>query len=595
MRINRTLLLLLTIALLVTLTVSMVSAQMMEVPREDTVIFDVDGGNPTNPNPFNHNPFFGHSLGAAGGNVGTGQSVYEPLFILNYETGVIQPWLGESFVPDESLTVWTLTLRDGAYWQDGEAVTADDFVFTLQMLLDDDSRRLARAGDFQSWVSSVEKVDDLTAQVTLTRPNPRFQLDYFSVRIGGSFQMMPEHVWSMVENPFEFANFDLENGYPLGSGPYKMVSASENEFVYDRDDNWWGAASGTFPLPEPQRLIWVQTGNDDIRSLLTINNELDSVMDITLGAFEAIQAQNDNVIAWQAGMPFAWLDPCPRRISINHEVEPWGSADMRWALNHATSRNDVVRIAYEGTTIPSQSMFVEYGGLIDPYINRLAELGMTLNFDSDVAAAQALIEGAGYTLNDAGIYEKDGQELAIDIQTHEGFIEKRRIAENLVEQWRTAGIAATQTNVAGGTWNDNKALGNYEATGDWDQCGSVNEPWASMNRDNGVWYAPVGERVVGNNLMSRWQGEGNARYSELVDQIGVMPLGDPAILPLFEEAYEIWYNELVSLPITQAKKLIPFNTSYWEGWPTAENNFNHPATWWHSTHQIIQNLRKAGS
>ena len=595
MKINRVLLLLLTVALLVSMTVSLVSAQMMDVPREDTVIFDVDGGNPTNPNPFNHNPFFGSSLGAAGGNVGTGQSVYEPLFVLNYETGVIQPWLGESFVPDETLTEWTLTLRDGAYWQDGEAVTAEDFVFTLQLLLDDDSRRLARAGSFQDWVAGVEQTGDLTAVVSLTRPNPRFQLDFFSVRIGGSFQMMPEHVWSSVENVFEFSNFDLENGHPLGSGPYKMVSASENEFVYDRDDNWWGAASGVFPLPAPKRLIWVQTGNDDIRSLLTINNELDSVMDITLGAFEAITAQNDKVIAWQAGMPFAWLDPCPRRISINHTVEPWGDADMRWALNHATSRNEIVRIAYEGTTIPSQSMFVEYGGIIDPYINRLAELGLTMNFDADVAAAQALIEGKGYTMNDSGIYEKDGVELSIDIQTHEGFIEKRRIAENAVEQWRSAGIAATQTNVAGGTWNDNKALGNFEATGDWDQCGSVNEPWASMDRDNGKWYSPVGERVVGNNLMSRWQGEGNARYSELVDQIGVMPLGDPAILPLFEEAYEIWYNELVSLPITQAKKLIPFNTTYWEGWPTAENNFNHPATWWHSTHQIIQNLRQAGS
>ena len=176
----------------------------------------------------------------------------------------------------------------------------------------------------------MEKVDELTARVSLNRPNPRFQLDFFSVRIGGSFQLMPEHVWSMEDDIVTFSNFDLEKGYPLGSGPYKMVSASENEFVYDRDDNWWGAATGVFPLPEPLRLIWVHTGNDDIRSLLAIDNQLGQRMDITLGAFEAITAQNDIVIAWQAGMPFAWLDPCPRRISINHTVEPWSGADMRW-------------------------------------------------------------------------------------------------------------------------------------------------------------------------------------------------------------------------------------------------------------------------
>lgn len=392
---------------------------------------------------------------------------------------------------------------------------------------------------------------------------------------------------------FAFTNYDLEAGHPLGSGPYKLVSASENEFIYDRDDNWWGAATGTFPMPQPQRLIWVQTGTDDIRSLLTIDNQLDSVMDITLGAFEAITAQNPNVIAWQDGPPWAWLDPCPRRITVNHTVEPWGDPEMRWALNYATDRNEIVRIAYEGTTIPSRSPFVEYGGLINPYINAMEENGLTLGFEADVDQARSIIESKGYTLNDAGIYEMDGEELSVNIQAHEGFIEKRRISENLVEQWRAVGINATQSNVTGGTWDDNKAFGNFEAVADWDQCASVNEPWASMDRDNTRWFAPVGERAPGGNNIARWQGEKADQYSALVDQIGVLPLGDPEILPLFLEAMQLWHDELPTLPITQAKKLIPFNTTYWTNWPSAENNYNHPATWWHSTHQIIQNLEKA--
>ena len=166
---------------------------------------------------------------------------------------------------------------------------------------------------------------------------------------------------------------------------------------------------------------------------------------------------------------------------------------MRWALSHATNRSEVVRIAYEGVTVPSRTNFPEYGGLAATYIDALEEAGLTQSPVADVAAAQAIIESKGYALNNAGIYEKDGAELGIDIQTHEGFIEKRRIAENLVEQWRQAGIAATQTNVAGGTWNDNRSLGNFEASGDWHSCGSINEPWASMDRDNVNWFAPIGE------------------------------------------------------------------------------------------------------
>ena len=58
------------------------------------------------------------------------------------------------------------------------------------------------------------------------------------------------------------------------------------------------------------------------------------------------------------------------------------------------------------------------------------------------------------------------------------------------------------------------------------------------------------------------------------------------------EAMKIFMNQQVVIPITQARKLVPFDTTYWVGWPTEENNFNHPATWWMSTHQIIPRLRK---
>ena len=476
------------------LTISVVTAQSIaDVPREDTVIFDVDGGTAINPNPFGHNMLSG--LNSTNSNIGTRQVVYEPLFILNYESGEIEPWLGESMTASDDMMTWTLTMREGAYWQDGEALNADDVVYTMNLLLNDETQTLANAASLQVWTDSVEKIDDLTVQFNLLNPNPRYQLDYFSVKIGTSFMPMPEHIWSQVEDVFTFQNFDLEKGWPLGSGPYKMVSASENEFIYDRDDNWWGAATGNFPLPEPKRAIWVHTGSDDVRSLLAINNDLDSVMDITVGAWEAVRAQNPNFIAWQDGPPWVWFGPCARRITINHTVAPWGDPDMRWALSHAADRSEIVRIAYEGATVPSRTNFPEYGGIIDPYINAMEEAGLTMSPTADTAQAIAILESKGYVLNDAGIYEKDGTELSINIQAHEGFIEKRRIAENLVEQWRAVGVNATQSNVAGGTWTDNKAFGNFEAVGDWDQCASVNEPWASMDQDNIKWYAPIGERA----------------------------------------------------------------------------------------------------
>jgi len=557
-----------------------------DVAREDTVIFDIDNADPI-PNPEN----FNWLVPGTYRNQGAHQQLWEPLFILNYETGEIQPWLGVSFTPNETQDVWTLTLREGIKWQDGMPLTADDVVFTINLLLGDTTATLAQAANIQQWVASVEKINDLTVQFNLTAPNPRYQLDYWSVRIWGDGYVLPKHIWEGVD-PFTFTNYDPENGLPMGTGPYKLVSASPTQFVWDRDDNWWGAATGWHALPEPIRLIWEITGSEENRSLLMADSQLDSSMNITLGAFEAIQARNPNVIAWYDEPPYAWADPCPRQISFNTTVAPWDNADLRRAVSLIIDRNQIIEVAYEGTTVPSSTMFVQYGGMA-PYIDAIVAAGMGISPTADVAAGQALIEGAGYAKNANDLYEKDGTVLAADIEVNQGSIEYVRATNVVVEQLRNAGIDATSHPLVESTADGNRRVGNFTVAYNWDTCGSVNEPWNSMNHMNTRLYVPNGEIASGNN--PRWNTEGAQAYSEIVDQIGVLPLGDPQVVDLVVEAYRYLADEMPFIPLNDAEKLVPFDTTYWTNWPTAENNYNHPATWWNSTEQIILNLHKAGS
>jgi peptide/nickel transport system substrate-binding protein len=563
-----------------------------DLPRAETAIFDIDGGNVQAPTNFNW------MVPGTARNQGMHQAVWEPLFILNYETGEIMPYLGTAFTPNETLDVWTLTIRDGVKWADGEAYNADDVVFTVQMLLDDETSSLGGAADMQQWVTSVEKVDDLTVVFNLKAPNPRFQLDYWSVKIWGGIIILPEHVWA-GQDPFTFEFYDPEQGWPMGTGAYRLTSASPTRFTYERRDDWWGAEvgipeMGIEGLPAPTYLVWEVTGAEENKVQLASQGELDSIMDVTLGGFEAMVGNNPNIIGWFDAMPFVWLDPCPRQLSFNTAVAPWDDKALRNAVNLIIDRTEIISVAYEETTIPSQTLYVEYGGLM-PVIEAITGAGMTLSTTADVEAGQALIEGAGWTMGSSGFYEKDGQTLAIEIQTHEAFIEKQRIAAVVVEQLREAGIDASTRNVAGATWDDNKRFGNYSAVMDWDACGSINEPWASLNRYTNNFYKPVGEAVNGGNNHVRWSGEANDAYSAIVEEIGVLPLGDPSITEKVVEAYRYLYDEMPFIPITQARKLVPFDTTYWTGWPTAENNYNHPATWWMSTHQIIHNLEPAAS
>ncbi|MBM4456237.1 MAG: ABC transporter substrate-binding protein [Chloroflexi bacterium] len=548
--------------------------------RKDTVIFDIDGGRVVTPDLWNP-----YTPGARRDH-GYHQAMLEPLFMLNYQTGKIEPWLGESFTANDKLNEWTLKLRKGVTWSDGKPYTADDVVFSVGLAMKNVELTGSSTAGVRTWVKEVKKVDDHTVLFILTNPNPRFQLDHFSVKIWGEFTIVPKHIWE-GQDPMTFKFYDKDKGWPVATGPYKLASISETEFTYIRDDNWWGAKAGFKPLPIPKKLVWTWAGPEETRAALMADKKLDSLMDITLGAFQAIKAKNPNVIAWYDKLPYATLDPCSRTFEFNTTLPPWNDPEMRWAINMLIDREKIVKIAYEGTTVASVSPFPAY-----PPLNRLTDLMKgDPNYDKlwkvDQAAAEAVFKAKGWAKK-GNYYEKDGKQLAMTIETHEAFIEKQRITDQLVEMFQAAGINATHRKIAGATWGDNLAFGKFEVRMGWQNCGSINEPWATLNTLNASWLKPVGERASANGW--RWD---NKEFSALVDQIGTLPLGDPKIDELTKKALSIYYKELPTIPVTQAKKLIPFDTTYWTNWPSATNNYMASWTWWQTTHNIIHNIKPA--
>ena len=558
-----------------------------QVAREDTVIFDIDATSIGDPFNFNVLDNSGSQLPQNG----LHQAVLEPLFILNYETGKIEPYLGTAFTPNSTQDVWTLTLRDGITWSDGVAFSADDVVFTVQTLLDDKTATLRDAANMQTWVKTVKKVDAKTVEFDLKAPDPRFQLDYFSVRIWGNFNIVPMHIYK-GQDPATFKFYDTAKGWPIGTGPYKLTSATPTQFVYDLDPNWWGAKTGFHALPEPKRLIWVLAGSPQNKALLMSQHQLDSAMNIPLTAFQAIQAKNPNVIAWKDALPFSWADPCPRELEFNTEDPTWKDANLRKAVSLIVDRTSNVNIAYQGTTTASTTMFVSYGGM-QSFIDAITKAGYAAPATGDVAGGQKLIEAAGYAKNSSGIYEKDGKTLDMNIIVPNDTQEYTLSNNELVEQLQKAGINASSQPVNGSTETNDNATGKYQAEWQWHTCGSVNEPWVSLNQLNVKYYKPTGTLGTPGLDSERWNTDGAKAYSKIVDQIGSLPLGDPSVPGLVAQAYKFINDETPVIPLVQAAKLVPFDTTYWTNWPTAKNNYNHPATWWNSTYDIILNLHKA--
>lgn len=556
-------------------------ALAQDVAREDTVIFDLDR---TIKDPENFNWFTPGTKRMHGAH----QTMWEPLFILNYSTGNLDPWLATGFEQNDTSTEFTVSLREGVEWSDGEAFNADDVVFTVNMAMTNEEISSREASTIRSQVASVEKVDDLTVKFTLSNPNPRFIVENFGVRIFGSFLIMPEHIWN-GQDPATFA-FNP----PIGTGPYTFTSATTSRAIWDRNDNWWGAKTGFKDLPAPKRVVFLESGGEESRAQLMATNQMDAAQNVSVGTYEAIAAQNPNVTTWYSDYPYAAADPCARQLEINTTIAPWDNANMRKAVATIIDRTQIVNVAAEGATVPSKTMFAQYGSM-DPFINAIVEAGYGLPEKGDAAAGKAMIEAEGWTMGSNGVYEKDGEELSVDIHVNSASTEYTRTIDVVVEQLNRAGIKAKAVPVENGVfWGEVLPFGAYEMSYSWLSCGSVNEPWASMGRYTVKDVVPVGERSPGFNNTARWSGDAAAAYSAIVDDMADKALGDPSVPAMVAEAYQYLDAEMPFIPLVQSAKLIPFSNTYWTGWPSAENNYNHPFFWWNHTHQIIHNLEKAG-
>jgi peptide/nickel transport system substrate-binding protein len=516
---------------------------------------------------------------------GMNQNMMEPLFMLNYETGNIDGWLAESYEANETLDEWTVTLKPGTEWSDGTPLTSEDVVFTIEMLKQY-APQLNWSGAVQQWVESVEAVDDRTIKFTLTGSNPRFVMENLAGTTSQAIVPLPKHIWE-GKDPVTFKNeYDEATGSPVFSGPYVVKSFASTEFVYKRNDNWWGAKSGAFNLPAPLEIHRPWVGDAATAQQMLANNESDAG-GWTLSTNQLLMSQNPKLITYTDEPPLGWIDPCPRMLTLNSTVAPWDKKEMRWALSYAINRQQIVDVVNEGAGATSNFIFPAYPAL-QPFQDAIADIVAPIGeFNQD--KSRELIESQGYTL-DAGSGKyvgPDGATLSLDIVLPP-FMEPW--ARMVSQQLNEVGIDAVLRILEWGVFRDQTGRGQFTAATQWDGCGSVIEPWFGMQRYHKKWVNPIGtpgtEYVDNTNNGGRWV---NDEYSALIDEMGSLPLGDPRVVDLMKQAVTIWADELPDIPLVQTPVFPLWNTTYWTGWPTKDNNYvQPPGHWQHFLRQLVE-------
>ena len=560
---------------------SLSAAAVAQAPsRAETLILDSSLERIATPE--NYNPFL-PSTSLQGG---LHQVGFESLFYLNLETGELMPWQAESYEFNDTFDEVTITLREGVMWSDGQPFTADDVVFTMNMLKDNSASLGVWGGNASTWVADVQAVDPRTVRFTLTGVNPSFVENTFGARVFRVNQIVPRHIWE-GQDPATFSNFDLEKGWPVSTSPYQLVASNSQETIWDRRDDWWGAATGFNDLPAPKRVVFASAGSEERRVAMLINNDLDTAYSIGRGSFESVHAANPNVVTWLPEMPYAYTDAGPRVLMFNNAVAPFDNVLVRRAVSYAINRDALVDISWEGMSRPINWVAPSYPALAS-YFEGTEDL-FEANPSSlyDPAETEALMLEAGYGKDGEGFWAIDGERLVLDLIGRQTEADSAKSAPVVTQLLRRAGFDTQFRLLDSSSYYDAVYLGQAKI---WlaGISGGVTNPYATFDMYHSRHAMPIGTASTGSN--SRWA---NADYDAIVDEMSRLAATDPRMKELTREGLAIWLAELPTAPLTDAALLASYNNTYWTGWPTSDTPYIHPCFWWASALVSIATIEPA--
>jgi len=496
----------------------------------------------------------------------------EYLWYLNTATGEIVPWLAESYEYNDDFTTLTLTLREGVTWNDGEPFTADDVVFTANLLKSDPT--LFGPGDVRFW-DNVYAADDQTVMIEMSQPRPR-QHNLFIIKVGNSgFLVVPEHIWA-DEDPHTFKNFP-----PVTTGPYMLDRAYEEQklFVWQRNENYWNRDAY---YPEPQYVIY-RVGTQD-RPEVQLAEAKANKMDM-------MRMQWDNYVQIQDEITHFnnvnYLDPCPRGAWFNAAQPHVEHPEFRRALSMLMNREKWAQNLWAPASRPAKAFWADYQHM-EPFVNYEAnDKWGVLNFDPE--GALALMAELGYTQDGDTLLDPNGEPVTLEVTTPVGPGGREyTMAQDFVAELQAIGIDASLKHLESGVFFNNVDSGDFQI-GFWWLCGAFLDPlelFEAFTCDN---VTPVGEVAAQGNEMRVCDPE----MDEVLAQLGQVAPDDPAAAELYMEAYDLFMQNLPGTPLIETIYSTFHNTTYWDGMLSEDNVYTVPLYHWAQILFVFLNVTPA--
>ena len=340
-------------------------------------------------------------------------NVYEGLYKPDSDGNLVPAVASDCAISEDGLT-YTFTLREGVKFHNGNPVTVEDVVYSMNKCAGNGSGEPLVSAF--SIVEKVEATDDKTVVITLSEANK----DFLSILSATDSCIVPADVE------------DLETT-PVGTGPYRIVSRSLQEnVILEKFDEYWG---------EPANIENVT---------LKIIADSDSIlMNLQGGAVDLVARVTASTAAG-LGDQFEVLEGSMNLVQalyLNNAAEPFNNEKVRQALSYAVNKQEIMDFVADGKGTPvASSMFPAFGKY---YMEELNDV-----YTTDIEKAKQLLAEAGYP---------DG--FTFTITAPSNYQQHVDTATVLAEQFKQIGVTANIELVEWETWlNDVYANRNYEAT-----------------------------------------------------------------------------------------------------------------------------------
>lgn len=335
--------------------------------------------------------------------------IYDTLYLMDADLAP-QPWLAEGLTISDDGLSYTLTLKEGLAWQDGETLTASDVAFTLQYYKDN---LLGRFTTSANKVAATETPDDRTVVMTLAAPDATFIQTALA-----DLPILPEHVWSEETDPNTADS-------PMGSGPYLLAEYRTDQFYrLTENPDFWGPAPAFDEIIAP--VIKDQTAT-----------------------FQALQVGEIDVAA---------------RTVPPELVEQFQTGDLKVAQGSGFASTllimDVTQGAFANAEVRQiMASLINYDQLVNTLLLGYATAGTPgfMHPDSTFAnpataeyahltpdEARAQLEDLGFSASEDGVYaDEDGNRLEFEFLAPSDNPIRLRAAELISQDLNAAGFAAT--------------------------------------------------------------------------------------------------------------------------------------------------------